>query len=89
MMGRPAIVVDCAAIVCPRLEDVDQLARLWLSARRRGYSLWLANASPALLGLISLCGLAAVLRVQPVGQAEQREEARGVEEERELGDGPI
>jgi hypothetical protein len=87
-MGRPALVVDCAFMVCPRLGHVDRLARLQLRARRRGYDLWLANASPGLVGLIRWCGLAAVLRVQAPGQAEEREQARGVEEEGELGDAP-
>ena len=87
-MGQPAMVVDCASIVCPQLGHVDQLARLELRARLRGYDLWLANASPALVGLISFCGLAAALRVQALGQAEEREQARRVEEEGELGDAP-
>jgi hypothetical protein len=87
-MGRPAIVFDCAPIVCPELGHVDQLARFRLLARRRGCELSLANANPGLVDLIAFCGLAAVLRVETRGQPEEREQARRVEQEGELGDAP-
>jgi hypothetical protein len=40
---------------------VDQLARLQLAARRCGCSIRLQDASDELLGLLHLCGLAAIL----------------------------
>ena len=88
-MGRPVIDVDCASIACPDLGHVEWLARLWLQARRRGYDLNLRNARPELVDLIGFCGLAAVLRVDAGGEPEEREQARRVEEEGELGDAPV
>ena len=67
---------------------IDRLARLQLSARRRGCDLLLRNASPDLQDLLVFMGLGDALRVEPRGQAEQREEPVGVEEERQLGDPP-
>lgn len=40
---------------------VDQLARLQLAARRQGCSICLRDPSEHLLGLLHLCGLAAML----------------------------
>jgi hypothetical protein len=62
---------------------VDLLARLRLSARRRGYDLRVGQAPRELCELIDLCGLREAL-----GQTEQREERLRVEEERHLGDQP-
>ena len=59
---------------------VDALARLQLVAARAGYRIEIA-APAELAELIELCGLSGVL-----GQPEQREELRGVEEERHLPD---
>jgi anti-anti-sigma regulatory factor len=64
---------------------VDVLARLQLAARRRGIELRIV-ASPEVRELIGLCGLEEVLRVEPLRQAEEREERGGVEEEREFLD---
>jgi anti-anti-sigma regulatory factor len=64
---------------------VDLLARLHLEARRRGVELRLA-AAPRVRELIDLAGLAETLRVEPLGEPEQREERGGVEEEGQLGD---
>ena len=61
---------------------VDLLARLQLAARRHGSELRLCGASRALRELIAFCGLAGVLEREP----EEREEALGVEEERQLDD---
>ena len=72
----------------PDLRTVDALARLQLAARRLGFELRLCSASPELLELVDFAGLAAVLRVEPRRQAEQREQRLGVEEERQLGDPP-
>jgi len=65
---------------------VDALARLQLAARRSGYELAVTEAPSDLLELIELAGLSDLLGVEPLRQAEQREERLGVEEERELPD---
>ena len=62
------------------LATVDTLARLQLAGRRLGFSLRL-YAPREVWELIDLTGLGGV-----IGQAEQREEPLGVEEERELDD---
>jgi anti-anti-sigma regulatory factor len=67
---------------------VDVLARLQLAARRSGLELRLRHVSPELHELIAFVGLAEVLGVEPRGQAEEREQRLGVEEERELDDPP-
>jgi hypothetical protein len=67
---------------------VDALARLQLAARRAGVELRLRHASAELRCLIAFTGLGEVLRVEPEGQAEQREQGLCVEEERELGNPP-
>jgi hypothetical protein len=65
---------------------VDALARLQLVARRSGYEVAVREAPMDLLELIELAGLGEVLGVEPLRQAEQREQRFGVEEERELPD---
>jgi hypothetical protein len=65
---------------------VDALARLQLAARRSGYEVAVTNAPCDLLVLIELAGLTEALGVEPLRQAEEREERFGVEEERELPD---
>jgi gamma-glutamyl:cysteine ligase YbdK (ATP-grasp superfamily) len=65
---------------------VDALARLQLAARRSGYEVAVTNAPSDLLELIELAGLTEALGVEPLRQAEEREERFGVEEERELPD---
>ena len=62
------------------LAIVDALARLRLTGRRLGFDLRL-YPSPELRELIEFAGLGEVL-----GQAEEREERLGAEEERELDD---
>jgi anti-anti-sigma regulatory factor len=54
----PVVLCDVSR-AHPDAETVDVLARLLLSARRRGYSLRLCNASPQLLELIDFMGLRA------------------------------
>jgi hypothetical protein len=71
------------------LEIVDALARLQLAARRNGRRVVVTRADDDVVELIELCGLREVLPVEPQRQAEQREERRRVEEERELGDPPL
>jgi hypothetical protein len=65
---------------------VDALARLRLSASRRGRRLRLRDASGELQELIALVGLSDVLGVESQRQPEQGEKRVGVEEERELDD---
>ena len=88
MVAR-AIVVDCARLGDADLGQVDRLARAALQTRRRGCSVILANPKPELVELIDFCGLARVLSVEMQGQAEEREESLGVEEERELDDSSL
>lgn len=65
---------------------VDALARLQLAARRSGYEIAVTDAPRDLIELIELAGLCDVLGVEPLRQAEQREERLRVEEEREFPD---
>ena len=73
-----ALRVDVAAL--------DALARLQVPARRAGFELRLVRASAELTSLIEVTGFETVLRVEPGGQPEEREERLGVEEEAELDD---
>ena len=72
----------------PTAQTVDALARLELAGRRLGRELRLRNASQELQELLAFVGLADALRVEPVGQPEEREQRVGVEEEGELDDPP-
>ena len=82
---RP-LVCDLSALGKADLETIDLLARLQLAARRHGRTIRFLHASPALHALIVFAGLDAVLRVEPGGQAEEREQRLRIEEERELDD---
>jgi ABC-type transporter Mla MlaB component len=90
---------DADVILCDvgELEDadavsIDALARLQLTARRLGRRVWLRDACAELEDLLALAGLDEVLPcagrsgVEPGRQPEQREQARGVEEEADPGD---
>jgi hypothetical protein len=70
----------------PDLATVEALARVELTARRLGSDICLRGASVELLDLLALCGLPIESVLEAEGQAEQREEARGVEEEGDPGD---
>jgi ABC-type transporter Mla MlaB component len=59
---------------------VEALARLALTARRLGCGVRLQGPSRELGGLLAFIGLDQLLRVEPGRQAEQWEEAVGVEE---------
>ena len=84
---RPGkLVCDIGTLADPDLGAVADLARLHVASRRLGLDLVLHNASDALVELVAFVGLGDVLRFQPRGQAEQREQRLGVEEERELAD---
>ena len=70
----------------PDLTTVEALARVELTARRLGSDICLRGASVELLELLAFCGLPIESVLEAEGQAEQREEARGVEEEGDPGD---
>jgi hypothetical protein len=83
----PIVVCDVAALGPPDLSTVGTLARLALEARRLGVELRLGGVSLELGELIAFAGLdALLLGVDVRGQPEAREEASGVEEERQLDD---
>lgn len=91
--GHPEVVVfDVGAVGEPDLRTVDALARACLTARRDGCELRLSEASIELRELLELAGLAEALPcvegsgLDGEGQSEGREEARGVEEERDAAD---
>lgn len=91
-----AAVVECdvTEITRPDCSTVDAVARLQLDARRRGHEIVLRNANVELQELLELSGLADVIRcedgsgVEVGGQAEEREEAGGVEKEGDAADAP-
>jgi anti-anti-sigma regulatory factor len=83
--GPRTIVCDVSALD-PDALTIDALARLQLSSRRVGLELRLRHASNELRELLAFVGLDEVLRLEAGGQAEQREQRVGVEEERELDD---
>jgi ABC-type transporter Mla MlaB component len=86
------IVCDVGAIADPDAVTVDVLARLQVTARRLGRRIELRRACDELEELLALMGLADVLPcrgasgLDPQGQAEEREQPLGVEEERDPGD---
>jgi hypothetical protein len=79
----PLIEVDLGALPCADLSTVDLLARMQLVARRAGSRVMVCHAPDGLGDLLSLLGLDSCLavRVEVVGQAEQREESGRVQEE--------
>ena len=87
-----SVVCDLSAVERPDVATVDALARLRVAARRLGCTLVLRNAGRELCELIDLVGLADILAIEselglePERQTEQREEALGVEEERDAAD---
>jgi hypothetical protein len=89
MAARPptAFVVDVTPL-SPDLATIDALARFELAARRCGGRVRLRGTNDHLRQLIGFTGLAGVLRVEPGGEPEEREERVRVEEERELADPP-
>jgi ABC-type transporter Mla MlaB component len=76
----------------PDAATLDVLARLQLTAHRLGCQIQLRRARDELQGLLALTGLSEVLpvvgalRLEPSGKAEERKQARGVEEEADPGD---
>ena len=82
------VTLDCASLGEGDVVAVDLIASIRLAAKRRGVEVHVVNADAKLVELIDLCGLAEPLRVEVRGQAEEREQPHGVEEERELADPP-
>lgn len=86
------VICGVAGLTDVDLAAVDALARLELVARRLGITLELRDAPDELRELLDLAGLREVVRcsdqlpVEVRGQAEQREELRGVEEEADPAD---
>jgi hypothetical protein len=86
------LACDVRHIVVPDVGTVDALARFALAARRLGFRVRLEHASPELVELVLLAGLRAAVGcpddsvVEARGQSEQREVARGVEEEDDPAD---
>ena len=89
------VLCDVGAIAEPDLVTVEALARLQLTARRRGHRLRLYGARRRLRELLALTGLGGVLPLHggplPLGleirrQPEQREQPLGVKERVEPDD---
>ena len=78
-----ALVCDASALEAD-VRSVDHLARMQLAAHRIDLHVKLRRVPQELHALLTFMGLADALGVEPVGQAEQREDALGVEEEGEL-----
>jgi anti-anti-sigma regulatory factor len=85
-MGSTPIVCDLAELAGVDAGTIDALARLQLDVRRCGFDLRLSHPPEDLVCLLELTGLSEVLRLEPGREAEERKDALGVEEERELGD---
>ncbi len=85
---RPAAIVYDVSALAPGLAAIDGLAHLQLEARRAGMDITLTRPSPPLCALLQFAGLADALRVETIGETEEREERRCVEEEGQLADPP-
>lgn len=82
--GRSDLVVcDLGAVTDADLGTIDALARLQLTSRRLGCRMGVRNAPAGLRDLLALAGMQQVfrLRVEASGEAEEREEPLGVQEE--------
>lgn len=96
LAAGPGSTVRCnvEGVAAPDMGTVDALARLALAIRRAGCRMLLSRPSTELLELLGLAGLTRILPcgdlpVEVVRQPEQREEALGVEEERDPGDATV
>ncbi|HEX6475167.1 MAG TPA: STAS domain-containing protein [Candidatus Limnocylindria bacterium] len=89
-LGRDMERIDCDMAWLRRadLAVVDLVARLLLAARRGDCELRIVNPPDGLEELLALSGLDRLprLRVEVVRQAEEREEALGVQEEGDPAD---
>jgi anti-anti-sigma regulatory factor len=93
--GTGPVVFDIRSLDTPDAATVEALARLQLTALRAGRRICLRSASGELQDLLALVGLVELLPVvepaepsglEPLGEAEQREQLLGSEEERDPGD---
>ncbi|MDX3227992.1 STAS domain-containing protein [Streptomyces sp. ME19-01-6] len=93
--GAGPVVVDVGAVRAPDLAVVEALARLQLAARRLGSGILLRGVSGELRAVLARSGLDTALPTAGLpgvggaeagGQAEEREEAGGVQEGVERGD---
>ena len=90
--ARRPVVCDVGAFTSPDASSIDGLARLQLAARRQGCQIEFRGARSELIGLLDLVGLREVLPMcgelglEPPREAEEREQARRVEEEADAGD---
>lgn len=86
-MPKRTIALGVGGIAGPDAATVDALARLQLTARRLGYSIELCDVPCELRDLLELVGLGEVVPLRAElslgvrGQAEEREQPGGVEEE--------
>ncbi|MGZ8629814.1 MAG: STAS domain-containing protein [Actinomycetota bacterium] len=86
------VVCDVRGLTEPDAVAIEALARLQLTAHRLGRYIELRDACGELMALLTLAGLRDAIAVaersgvEPIGQPEQREEMRGVEEEADAGD---
>ena len=83
--GADIVVCDISAVVDPDLETIEVLARLQLTARRLGRELRLRAVPCGFADLLQYLAFTDVmpcegLLVEPVREAEQREEPLGIEE---------
>jgi ABC-type transporter Mla MlaB component len=90
--GVDPVVCDASGLTGLDLAAVVVLARLQLTARRSGGRIRVRSAGSELHDILWLSGLCDVvgpctpLLLEAGGQTEEREEPRGVEEERDAGD---
>jgi ABC-type transporter Mla MlaB component len=90
--GAERLICDVGAVALPDAVTVDALARLQLTAQRLGRQVGLRNASRELQALLDFMGLGGVVppspgsRIEARREAEEREEGRRVEEERDPAD---
>jgi anti-anti-sigma regulatory factor len=86
------LICDVGAVAAPDAVTIDALARLQLTARRLGRDIVLRHASDELRDLLDFVGLGGAIplsersRIDTRRQAKEREEGRGVEEERDPAD---
>jgi ABC-type transporter Mla MlaB component len=84
----PLVEFDLAALPRADLATVEVLARLQLTAKRGGGRIRICHPPEGLGELLVLLGLDSCLaiRVEMVGQTEQREEPGGIQEEGDPAD---
>jgi hypothetical protein len=75
--GPGVVTCDVGAVDGPALPTIDVLARLALAAHRARSEMRLEHASPAILELLALCGLADVLAEAGAGGPDSGGEVRG------------